>query len=596
MYPRMKSGTVGFLLLLLLAGAGIVRVVTAPPGVEVEREEGRGVSASAAGEGEPAARPAAARVPAWLEKFLLPGERAEASDAPFPHWEIFDRAGKPAGIALESTAVAPRAGAASSYSRKPVNVGCVVSAAGTVRGCVLLASGDDGDFVKKVLRAGFMGRFAGRRLKEVAEVDAVSGATCTSASIVEGVRAAVAAAVDLLAERAEDGRAPHAAEKIPPLRPEPVSPPKVSLVREKIRGITSAEAARRNLSMKEALFYRKLAGKRVRCLLCPFSCLLKPGERGQCRVRVNLGGTLYTLVYGRVLAYHVDPIEKKPLYHFLPASRAYSVATAGCNLRCIFCQNYLLSQAYPEGYTYARPSAEVLAMESPVVLSPEDTVREAMRKGCRSIAFTYSEPSVFYEYMLDTARLARKNGIRTVWVTAGYLNKEPLERLCRWLDAANVDLKGFTEEYYRKYCNARLDVVLDTLRLLRRKGVWVEITNLIVPGGNDDPAQIRRMCKWIGKNLGTEVPLHFSRFFPRYKMADSSPTPLRTLETAARIAREEGLKYVYLGNVRSTAGEDTFCPRCGKKIIDRWGYYIKEVRIENGRCAYCGYPIQGVWK
>jgi pyruvate formate lyase activating enzyme len=354
------------------------------------------------------------------------------------------------------------------------------------------------------------------------------------------------------------------------------------IVRRKVPGLSADEIRRAGLSLKEAMYYEKLPGGRVQCTLCPVMCVLGEGERGSCRARINIGGILRTLVYGRLLAANDDPIEKKPLFHFLPGSRSLSIATAGCNLGCVFCQNWQISQALPE--------------EAPhMTVTPEQVVAEAKRQGCRSISFTYTEPTIFYEFMLDTARLAHQQGIRTVWITCGYINPTPLRELCKVLDAANIDVKGFSESYYQRYCGGSLEPVLTALRIAREEKVWVEVTNLIVPGGNDDPRMISDLCQWHMAHLGPDVPLHFSRFFPMYRMLDADPTPLETLQTAARIARDAGIHYVYIGNIATPSGEDTICPKCGHTLVRRRGFDVLENDIRDGRCPYCGAQIAGVW-
>ena len=335
--------------------------------------------------------------------------------------------------------------------------------------------------------------------------------------------------------------------------------------------------------IKEAKWYRTLPENRVQCLLCPYNCVLLPGQRGQCGVRENRGGKLYTLVYGRIVAYHIDPIEKKPFYHVLPASGSFSIATAGCNLHCKFCQNWDISQRKPEELDFR-------------LLLPEDIVNLAIKYKCKSIAYTYSEPIVFYELVEDTAKLAKRKGLLNLMVTAGYINEEPLKELCKYIDAANVDLKGFTPEYYQNVVYGDLSTVLNTLKIMKENGVWVEITNLIVPTLNDDPQTIRKMCKWIKENLGPDVPLHFSRFYPMYKLRNLPPTPVSTLEKAVNIAKEEGLNYVYIGNVPGHPMENTYCPKCGHILIKRRGYMILENNIIDGKCKFCGNPIPGIWK
>ncbi|MBN1257460.1 MAG: AmmeMemoRadiSam system radical SAM enzyme [Planctomycetes bacterium] len=343
-----------------------------------------------------------------------------------------------------------------------------------------------------------------------------------------------------------------------------------------------------DLSLHEALYWEKLPGGRVLCGLCPRQCVLRHGERGECRVRVNFDGSLYSLVFGKAVALHIDPIEKKPLFHFLPGTPILSVATAGCNLRCRFCQNWSISQAFPEKARHEN-------------LSPEQLVALANQKGIPSIAYTYTEPAIFYEYMLATAKLARAEGIKNVMVTCGYLNEEPLRELAQYLDGANVDLKGFSEDFYANYCGAKLQPVLDAIRFLYQQKVYIEITNLLIPGGNDDPEMIRKMCRWIIQETGSEVPLHFSRYHPDYKMERPGPTPLKTLRMAAKIAREEGLQFVYIGNVPLSEeggvnGEETYCPKCNKLLLKRYGYFLQENHLVDGACPECGEVISGVWQ
>jgi len=346
------------------------------------------------------------------------------------------------------------------------------------------------------------------------------------------------------------------------------------LTAEKIRGY--------DLSLHEAMFYKKLADGSVQCELCPFKCIIPEGQRGICGIRANIGGKLRALTYGKPVAVHIDPIEKKPLFHFLPGTKAFSIATAGCNLSCNFCQNWTISQASPEEAQH-------------ITLMPEDVVAQALQTGCRSIAYTYSEPTVFFEYMYDTGVLAHKAGLKNVWITCGYINEKPLRKLCEVIDAANVDLKG-TEGFYREYTKSSREPVLRTLKILREEGVWVEITNLIIPGANDEPDSIRAMCRWIVENLGPDVPLHFSRFHPNYKLTDRPPTPVETLHMARKIALEEGLKFVYIGNVPGDDGEDTYCPSTGEKVIDRLGFWIMDYKLTpDGKCPN-GEQIPGVWR
>jgi pyruvate formate lyase activating enzyme len=355
--------------------------------------------------------------------------------------------------------------------------------------------------------------------------------------------------------------------------------------RPSVRGITPAEAEKAGLSMTEAFWYSKRENGEVRCELCPRLCILRPGDRGYCRVRANIGGTLYSLVYGRIAALHVDPIEKKPLLHFLPGAKALSIATAGCDLACEFCQNWTISQAYPE---------EAQAQ----TLTPQDVVDLAKREGCPVIAYTYNEPTVFYEFMLDCAKLARANGIRNVWVTAAYITPGPLRELAKYLDAANVDIKGIRDDYYRKYCDGHVQPVLDAIRILQEAGVHLEITNLVLPGANDSEQDLRDLASWVRQNLGPDAVLHFSRYFPMYKMEQPGPTPESTLLEARRIAREEGLRYVYIGNLPGEGYEDTICPACGRLLVKRSGYEVdwESYGIVDGACRYCGAKVSGVWK
>ncbi len=334
--------------------------------------------------------------------------------------------------------------------------------------------------------------------------------------------------------------------------------------------------------LKEAMFYDKLSDRLVKCGLCPRRCVIAAGKRGFCQVRENRGGTLYTLVYAKPVAIHIDPIEKKPLFHFLPSSSAFSIATAGCNLRCKFCQNWDISQRRPEEVTYT-------------YLEPQDLIGQARESGSTIIAYTYTEPTIFYEYMLETARLARAQGMKNIMHSNGYINEQPLRELAKYLDAANIDLKGFTDDYYVKLTEGSLQPVLNSLKILKEEGVHLEITNLILSGYNDDDDSITRMCLWIKENLGSDVPLHFSRAFPMYRLTSINPTPVETLERARKIALDCGLKYVYIGNVAGNPAENTYCPKCGKLIIERRGYFILQNNIKDGRCKFCRERIAGVW-
>ncbi len=331
-----------------------------------------------------------------------------------------------------------------------------------------------------------------------------------------------------------------------------------------------------------AKYWEILQGERVRCLLCPNNCVLRPGQLGPCRTRINEGGVLYTLAYGNPVAVHVDPIEKKPLAHFLPSSLTFSISTAGCNLSCKNCQNWEISQVTPRDLPFYE-------------LPPNQVVEEAIKSGCQSIAYTYTDPTAFYEYTLDTARLARERGIKNVIVSAGYINPEPLHELAPYLDGANIDLKSFDDRIYRRLNSGRLLPVLETLKILKEHNVWLEITNLVIPGYTDDMDMIRQMCRWLVDNGFEDNPLHFSRFQPSYKLQDVPPTPISTLERAIDIALEEGIKYPLIGNVWGHKRESTYCPHCGEKVIGRVGFNVTEVNITDGKCNFCGHPIAGVW-
>jgi AmmeMemoRadiSam system radical SAM enzyme/AmmeMemoRadiSam system protein B/AmmeMemoRadiSam system protein A len=336
-------------------------------------------------------------------------------------------------------------------------------------------------------------------------------------------------------------------------------------------------------NMTEASYYEKFGGDRVKCKLCPHGCMLNDGQSGVCNARKNIGGILYTLNYGKPVAINVDPVEKKPLFHFLSGTGTFSIGCAGCNLSCIFCQNWKISQASPEDVPFQ-------------AMSPQEVIQHTIDSGSDSVSFTYNEPLIFYEMVLETAKLAKEKGLKNILVTNGYINPEPLKELVPYIDAANIDLKGFSEEFYKKYTGTTLKPVLEAIKIFKKAGVHIEITNLLIPGANDKPEEIRALVKWVKENTGTDTPMHFSRFFPAYKMSDASPTPVKTIEMARNIALEEGMKYVYTGNLRSENGEDTVCPKCGKKLIDRDGYRIIYNKIKDGKCSYCGEEIKGMWK
>jgi pyruvate formate lyase activating enzyme len=332
---------------------------------------------------------------------------------------------------------------------------------------------------------------------------------------------------------------------------------------------------------KEAMFYGTTAGG-VECRQCPNGCVLGPGETGRCKSRVEHEGKLYSIAYGNPCAVHIDPIEKKPFFHFLPSTRAYSIAAAGCNFACLNCQNWQISQVSPrETDNYD--------------LMPSDVVEQCARNKCESIAYTYAEPTTFYEYAFDTAQRARAEKIHNVWKSNGYIREEPLRRLCPYLDAANIDLKGYDDDVYLRLNGGRLAPVLATLRTLKEEHVWLEITNLVIPGWTDDGEKVKRMCAWLVENGLRDSPMHFSRFVPLYKLAHLPSTPIATLEKVRSIALEAGVRYVYIGNVPGHDGENTYCHHCRRMIIGRRGFTIVEKHMGDGHCAYCGTAIPGVW-
>ncbi len=321
----------------------------------------------------------------------------------------------------------------------------------------------------------------------------------------------------------------------------------------------------------------------VKCELCPKMCLINTGQSGECRVRINIDGVLRIVVYGYPCSIHVDPVEKKPLFHFLPGSGILSIATVGCNLHCENCQNWEISQANPED-------------SQAYFLPPEELIKLTGKYRCPSIAYTYTDPVVYYEYTYDTAKLARDNNIRNVLVTAGYINEEPWKKLLEFVDAANIDLKSIRDDFYRRICSGTLKPVQDALVTAKASGTMVEVTNLIIPTLNDKPEEISELARWIKTNMGEDTPLHFSGFTPRYKMRHLPPTSLKTLETARQIAMSEGLEYVYIGNIRSKDGENTYCPVCKTLLIERVGYTILKNQLKDGGCPNCRKEIYGVWK
>ncbi len=335
--------------------------------------------------------------------------------------------------------------------------------------------------------------------------------------------------------------------------------------------------------MKEAMLYEKIGGGRVRCGLCAHRCLIKDGARGICRVRENRDGTLYSLVYGKTISQSVDPIEKKPLFHFLPGTRSYSIATVGCNFTCLNCQNYSISQYLRE------QDGRIIGEDA----APSAIVAAAKKSACKSIAYTYTEPTIFFEYAFDTACLAREEGIRNVFVSNGYMTPEATEEILPYLDGINIDLKGISDDFYHEVVGGTLRPVLHSIERFFQAGVWVETTTLIIPGMNDSSEALRWTAEAIC-GISPTIPWHISRFYPAYRLTDRPPTPVATLQEAQRIGREVGLHYVYMGNVPGE-GEDTFCPACGGLVLKRIGFAIQENRLQEGCCPACGAEVDGVW-
>ena len=336
---------------------------------------------------------------------------------------------------------------------------------------------------------------------------------------------------------------------------------------------------------KEAKFWRVLSKeeKTVQCQLCPHFCTLRDGEVGKCKVRKNISGTLISLVYGRPCSLAIDPIEKKPLYHFLPGKKALSIATPGCNLSCKHCQNWEISQFGVE---------KVRSLK----IKPEEVIKEAKKEKIRIISYTYTEPTIFYEYMLDICKIAKEKKIKNTIVSNGFINPEPLKELCKYIKGANIDLKSMDDDFYQQVCSGRLEPVLESIKIMKEKGVWIEITNLLIPGLNDSTEQIEKLVKWIKKNIGREVPLHFTAFYPTYKMLNLPPTPPTTLKKARNIALNKGLYYVYTGNILDDEGSNTYCPKCKTLLIKRKYFSVVENKIKHGKCYNCGEKIAGVWE
>lgn len=358
--------------------------------------------------------------------------------------------------------------------------------------------------------------------------------------------------------------------------------------------------------LHEARFYEPLPKGKVLCTLCPHDCHIAEGGRGACGVRYNHGGKLYTLVYDKVVAREVNPIEKKPLFHFQPGSRAYSVSTVGCSMRCLFCQNWQISQwpktglpkhleaqAEPGGEAICPQLEELDAAIPGELITPQGIVDAAVDTGCQSVCYTFTEPTIFYELAFDTAVLARGQGLKNTFVSNGFINEAPLRELARVLDGINVDLKFFREETYRRISRARLEPILKAIRLYHELGVWVEVTTLIIPGLNDSEEELTEIARFV-HSVGPEVPWHVSQYYPAYKMFDHPPTPVETLRRARQIGLDVGLRYVYEGNVPGEGGENTHCYACGALLIERYGFYLRSNRIREGRCPDCGAAIDGV--
>ncbi len=336
------------------------------------------------------------------------------------------------------------------------------------------------------------------------------------------------------------------------------------------------------IKRKPSPWFEPLERGAIRCTLCPRECRIARGRRGPCRARENRDGECYSLVYGNPSLVQLDPVERKPFFHVLPGERALSISTVGCPIECMFCEVWDMALVGPE---------DVYAYDLP----PDMVVRHARDAGARAVSYAFGEPVAFYEYMADTAALAREADLLNLVHTSGYITPEPLQELIDLLDAANVDLKSFDPEFYRETCDAELEPVLETLKLLKAGGVHVEITNILIPTLNDDVGLIREMCSWIKEEMGAEVPLHFARFYPLYKLANLPPTPVSTIDRAREAALDVGLHHVYVSRVTGHEGEDSFCPSCGETIIERIGFVVEEKHLAGGKCKHCAAPIPGIW-
>lgn len=337
--------------------------------------------------------------------------------------------------------------------------------------------------------------------------------------------------------------------------------------------------------MKKARFFHPGNDDKLVCDLCNHHCHIKKGKRGICDVRENRDGTLFSLVYGKIISEKSDPVEKKPMFHLLPSSRSYSISTVGCNFRCLHCQNYQISQ-YPHSHDGDIPGQ---------LRSPDEIVDRAAQSGCRSISYTYVEPTIFYEFAYDCAVLSRQKGLKNIFVSNGYMSAEVTRELAPVLDGINIDIKAFTDTFYKKVCKARLQPVLDTVRLMHELGVWVEVTTLIIPGLNDSEKELRNIARFI-KSVDSSIPWHVTAFYPTYQMTDRQPTPVSTLRLARKTGIDEGLHFVYEGNIPGEGGENTYCPSCGSELISRFGFSIQNNRINNGKCSSCNEKIEGIWE
>ncbi len=334
--------------------------------------------------------------------------------------------------------------------------------------------------------------------------------------------------------------------------------------------------------MKEALFYKTEPNNDIRCFLCPHNCLIKIGRRGLCNVRENIDGKLYSLVYGKVVAENVDPIEKKPIFHILPGSFSYSISTVGCNLSCRNCQNWQISQIDKDSIIPGRDT------------NPEEIIKNALKTGCKSIAYTYTEPTIFYEFAYDCCTLAHAKGIKNIFVTNGYTNSEPLEKITHLLDACNVDLKSFREDTYKKICGGKLEPVENSIKLMKKLGIWVEITTLVIPKVNDSIEELTDIADFI-KEVGKEIPWHLSAFYPNHLMTDIPPTSAHILTKAREMGIDKGLKYVYTGNMQGDEGENTYCYNCKNILIERYGFTVIKNNIKNKKCPHCDAKIDGIF-